>query len=95
MSKEALEGAKKKGPSRTFTIFAKKDYTSAVHTHFWAGSNFNSFANCVPSMTNDGTLESSHRGEVVLGPLTGGTYIDTIMYKNNNLVQDKQTVLFQ
>ena len=60
----------------------------AVNTHFWAWPNFNSFANFVPSMTNDGALESSHQGEFVLGLLAGGRH----NYKTNYLVQGKQTV---
>ena len=39
-------------------------------------------------MTNDGALELSHQGEFVLGPLAGGRH----NYKNNNVVQGKQTV---
>ena len=40
------------------------------------------------SMTNDGALESWHQGEHVFGYLAG----DRNNYKNNNLVQGKQTV---
>ena len=41
----------------------------------------------VPSMTNDGILESSYEGEFVLGFLVG----DRHNLKDNNLVQGKQT----
>ena len=47
-------------------------YNSAGNTVFYARSNFNSFANFGPSMTNDGELESLHQGEVVFAHLAGG-----------------------
>ena len=63
-------------------------YNSAENTEFWASSNVNSFANFGPLMTNDGELESRHQGEFVFGCLAGGRN----NYKNNNLVQGKQTM---
>ena len=63
-------------------------YNSAVNTHFWVWSKFNSFASFVPLMANNGLLESSHQGEFVLGLLAG----DRHNYKNNIWVQGKQTV---
>ena len=38
--------------------FRENDYNSAENTDFWARSNFNSFSNFGPLMTNDGALES-------------------------------------
>ena len=68
--------------------FCKNDYNSAENTKFLSKSNFNSSTNVGPLMANDGALESWHQGEFVLGLLTG----DRLNYKNNNLVQGKQTV---
>ena len=68
--------------------FHEYDYNSAVNTYFWAWSNFISFANFVPLITNDGALEPSQQRKFVLGLLAGGKN----NYKINNLVQDKQTL---
>ena len=74
-----------------FSIFAKNDYNSAVNTHFWACSKYNSFANFDPLMVNDGALELSHQGGFTLGLLAGGRH----KYKNKLLVQGKQTVFWR
>ena len=68
--------------------FCKNDYNSAENTEFLAKSNFNSSAIFCPLTRNDGALESWHQGEFVFGHLAG----DRNNYKNNNLVQGKQTV---
>ena len=44
----------------------------AENTKFWVRSNFNSFANFGPLMTNDGALELWHQGEFIFGLLAGG-----------------------
>ena len=71
-----------------FFKFCKNDFNLAVDTNFWAWSNFNSFTNVGPSMVNDGALESSYQGEVILGYLAG----DRDNYTNKVLVQGKQIV---
>ena len=56
-----------------FSIFAKMTmYNSSGNTDFYAGSNFDSFANFGPLMTNNGALELSHLGEIVFDHLAGG-----------------------
>ena len=62
-------------------------YNSAVNTHFWVWSKFNSFANFDPLMANDGALESSHQGGFVFGLLAG----DRHNYKNELCISLGQT----
>ena len=51
------DGEKIKSVSKIFD-FRENDYNSAENTDFWARSNFKSFRNFGPLMTNDGVLES-------------------------------------
>ena len=60
----------------------------ARNTEFLAKSNFDSFANFGPLMTNNGALELWNQGELMFGYLAGGRNNDKI----NNLVQGKQAV---
>ena len=82
----STRGEEKNYPN--FFKFCKNDFNLAVDTNFWAWSNFNSFTNVGPSMVNDGALESSYQGEVILGYLAG----DRDNYTNKVLVQGKQIV---
>ena len=86
ISKKSLQGAKKKinSVSKIFD-FCKKYYNSAGTSHFWAWSNFNSFANFGPLKTNDGVLKLSDQGRVIFAHLAGGRN----NYKNQLLVQGK------
>ena len=89
MSKKTFRGTKKQiNTILKVFIFCGHDYNSAVNTLCWAWSNFNSFVNFVWLMTNDDALKLSHQGEFVLCLLAG----DRHTYKNNNLLQGKQTV---
>ena len=72
-----------------FVPNARKNYYSlAVSTHFWSRSKFNSVANIDPLMANDGSLKLPQQDGLDLGLFVGGRH----NYKNNNLVQGKQTV---
>ena len=70
---KALRGAKKKiNTVSIFFDFREKDYNLARNSHFWASSNFNSFANFGQLKTNDGALKSSDQGGVIFAHLAGG-----------------------
>ena len=72
ISKKALLETKKLYSVIKFFDFCKNNYILAINTHFWAWSNFNSFANFGSLMTNDGALESSHQGDFDFCHLAGG-----------------------
>ena len=76
--------------SQNNLMFAKQYYNLSRNTKILAKLNFNSFANFGQSMTNNGALESWHQGEFMFGCLS--MYQGAKHYKNNNLVQGKQTV---
>ena len=65
ISKKALQGVKTKiNTVLKIFDFRENDYDLAGNSNIWGWSNFNSFANFGPLMTNNGALESSHQGEI-------------------------------
>ena len=73
-----------------FSIFVKMTVIWPLIPTFWARSKFNSIANFDLVMENNSLLKLSNQEEFVSGLLAGGRHT----YKNNNLVQGKQTVGF-
>ena len=59
--------------------FRENDYNSAVNTHFWARSKFNSIANFDPLMANDGSLESFAKESSFWAFLQGADTITKIL----------------
>ena len=69
-------------------IFTKMTvYNLAGNSHFWAWSNFNSFANFGPLKANDCALKSPDQGGVIFANLARGWN----NYKNRLLLSLGQT----